>query len=235
MLILGLETCTPSGGMAVLERAEDGTGRVLASVMVVSGKAQSRLLAASVADMLKELGLAVDALDVVAVSHGPGSFTGVRVGLSLAKGLCLPPGGPRLVTLSSLQALAWQAFSGEDVSAVVAMHDALRGEVYARVVSVSNNSLTHDDDKDEVLSVEALMDRWPMRALVAGEGAFVHRDALMERLGERVVWPRPDRALPDARAVAMVGGMFAAGGRYADVPQAGPLYLRDATVKLKQR
>jgi tRNA threonylcarbamoyladenosine biosynthesis protein TsaB len=235
MLILGLETCTPSGGMAVLERADDGTGRVLASVMVVSGKAQSRLLAASVADMLKELGLSVGALDVVAVSHGPGSFTGVRVGLSLAKGLCLPPGGPRLVTVSSLEALARHAYSGEDVAAVVAMHDALRGEVYARIVGVSNGCLTEGDDKDEVLSLDALMDRWPERALVAGEGAFVHREGLAARLGDRVVWPRPDRALPDARTVALIGGMLAARGHYADVLQVGPLYLRDATVKIKQR
>jgi tRNA threonylcarbamoyl adenosine modification protein YeaZ len=221
--------------MAVLERADDGTGRLLASVAVVSGKAQSRLLAASVADMLEELGLTVGGLDVVAVSHGPGSFTGVRVGLSLAKGLCLPPGGPRLVTVSSLEALAWHAYSGEDVAAVVAMHDALRGEVYARMVSVSNRGLTTGNDKDEVLTIDALMERWPGRALVAGEGALLHREALVARLGDRVVWPRPDRALPDARTVALIGGMLAAEGKVADVLKVGPLYLRDATVKVKQR
>jgi len=235
MLILGLETCTPSGGMALLDQPEEGPGRILAASGVVSGRAQSRLLAKSVDGSLRELGLAVGDVDVVAVSNGPGSFTGVRVGLALAKGLCVLPGGPRLVTMSSLEALAWQAYGGEDVDAVVAMHDALRGEVYARIAPVNEVSLSLESAMDKCVAVEALMDLLPRRVLVAGEGALVHRALLEERLEGRIHWARADRMLPDARAVSCLGGKFARDQQWTDALMVGPVYLREPTVKVKER
>lgn len=235
MIVLGLETCTPSGGMALMEIGEDGCGRVLAAEVMLSGRAQSRLLGEAIQSALAELGMRMDQVDVVAVSNGPGSFTGVRVGLSLAKGLCILPGGPRMVCVSSLEALVSHAFGGEDVEAVIGMHDALRGEVYARVAPVNKSDLSIGSAKDECLSVGELMNRWPAKALVAGEGAFAHREQLERVLGDRVMWPRADRALPDPRGVALVGWKLACLGRWTDPAQAVPIYLREATVKMKAR
>ncbi len=233
MIILGLETCTPSGGMALMEFGEDGCGRVLAAEVMLSGRAQSRLLGEAIQSALAELGMRMEQVDVVAVSNGPGSFTGVRVGLSLAKGLCILSGGPRMVCVSSLEALVCHAYGGEDVEAVIGMHDALRGEVYARIAPVNKSDLSIDGAKDECLSMRELMDRWPARALVAGEGAFAHREVLERELGDRLVWSRADRALPDPRGVAMIGWKLACRGEWTDASAAAPIYLREATVKLR--
>src|SRR5690606_16814541 len=105
VIILGLETCTPSGGMALMEFGGDGCGRVLAAEVMLAGRAQSGLLGEAIQAALAELGMRMEQVGVVAVSNGPGSFTGVRVGLSLAKGLCILSGGPRMVCVSSLEAL----------------------------------------------------------------------------------------------------------------------------------
>src|SRR5690606_23899966 len=112
MIVLGIETSSPTGGIALMDEQ-----RLLACQTITSSRAHSRLILPTVQAMLRELDLAVGAIDVVAASHGPGSFTGVRVGLTLAKGLC-ESGTPRLVTVSTLEALAWRAYAGEDVEYV---------------------------------------------------------------------------------------------------------------------
>ncbi len=126
MIVLGLDTSTLTASVALCVCVCDDAGeRVLASHADVAQKHSDTLLLL-VDRCLRGAGVARAALDVIAVGAGPGSFTGLRIGLATAKGLCFALDRP-LVLVSSLAALAARAPSGR----VVALTDAHKAEVYA--------------------------------------------------------------------------------------------------------
>ncbi|MBR4212417.1 MAG: tRNA (adenosine(37)-N6)-threonylcarbamoyltransferase complex dimerization subunit type 1 TsaB [Bacteroidales bacterium] len=123
--ILLLETSTESCSVALCE----GT-TLLAKRYTDTPKLQSSLLAPFVDEVLREAGLKAAECDAVAVSEGPGSYTGLRVGVSTAKGICFGAGLP-LIAVGTLRVLAEQG-RGE-AGIIVPMIDARRMEVYAAV------------------------------------------------------------------------------------------------------
>lgn len=223
MIVLGIETCSPSGGVALF----DGDC-LLGSQTICSARAHSRLIMPAVETMLRELGKGVGDVHAVAVSAGPGSFTGVRVGMALGKALC-EPGTPRLVLVSTLEALAFRAWAGEAVDSVVPLLNARKGEVYGAAFAVEGGSLVRRGD-DFTCPPEHLADRTAGVCLVAGEGARAWRPQIAAALAGRVVEARADRFDTSAEQVAMLGHREAAAGRFADPAAAGPVYLRDASV-----
>ena len=122
-LFLGIDTSTPRGGIAL---ASDGVVR--AEVNFDGFVSPSRRLLASIHFALETTGLTLADLAGLAVTVGPGSFTGIRVGLATARGLALATGMP-VVGVSTLVALAAAAAGGDEQ--VAAWLDAGRGEVYA--------------------------------------------------------------------------------------------------------
>ena len=123
--ILMIETSTECCSVAVC----DGP-RILASRIDETPRRQSAMLVPYIVEVLQEAGLRGEDLDAVAVSEGPGSYTGLRVGVSTAKGFCFGTGKP-LLGIDTLQILANQAEGSLD--RIVAMIDARRMEVYSAV------------------------------------------------------------------------------------------------------
>lgn len=119
MIVLALDTCLFACSAAVVR-----DGAVLASRIEPMSRGHQERLAPLVAEVMDEAGLGFDQLDRVAVTVGPGSFTGLRVGLAFAKGLSAALGIPA-VGIGSLEALA-QSHAGR----VFAVLDAKRGQVY---------------------------------------------------------------------------------------------------------
>jgi len=119
MLVLGLDTCLSSCSVAVL----DG-GRVLASAREVMARGHQERLAPMAQAVMGEAGLAFDRLERIAVTVGPGSFTGLRVGIAFAKGLALALDIPT-VGIGTLEALAADA-----QGLVFSVIDARRGQLY---------------------------------------------------------------------------------------------------------
>ncbi|HEX3364127.1 tRNA (adenosine(37)-N6)-threonylcarbamoyltransferase complex dimerization subunit type 1 TsaB [Phenylobacterium sp.] len=118
-MILGLDTCLSSCSVAVL----DGE-RVLASGREIMARGHQERLAPMARDVMADAGLAFDRLDRIAVTVGPGSFTGLRVGIAFAKGLAFALGKPA-VGIGALEALAAQA-----PGLVFPAIDARRGQLY---------------------------------------------------------------------------------------------------------
>ena len=118
-----IETSTECCSVALSRGAQ-----ILARRVDETPRQQSAMLAPYIADILRETGLQASDLDAVAVSEGPGSYTGLRVGVSTAKGICFGADKP-LIGIDTLQILALQA-SGS-FHRIVAMIDARRMEVYA--------------------------------------------------------------------------------------------------------
>lgn len=119
MIVLAIDTCMGACSAAVV----DGE-RILARRVEIMARGHQERLAPLVADLMTEAGLAFDALDRVGVTVGPGSFTGLRVGLAFAKGLSAALAIPA-VGIGTLEALA-----EPEAGNVLAVLDAKRGQVY---------------------------------------------------------------------------------------------------------
>lgn len=126
-LILAIDTCGTEGTVA-LGRA-DSIGLHRLGQRAMAGKTYSSLLVQEIAALLEESGSPLAALDAIAVVHGPGSFTGMRVGVAAAKALA-EAAQKRLIAISRLEVLARKS-AAEGLRC--AMLDAGRGEVYAGV------------------------------------------------------------------------------------------------------
>ena len=208
MLTLGIETAADVCAVALL----DGDALLVRSSVGVP-RAHGRRLAPLIAEALAHAGRAPDALDLVAVSAGPGSYTGLRIGMATAKGLCLATGAG-LATVPTLRALADGADAAGGV--VVVALPSRRGEVYA--AAYAGGAAVREPT---ALALSDL-DGWlpPAPLALGGPGA------------DRVAEAAPDRAwrrlalAPDAVAVARLGQAEARAGRLADVAAAEPSYLK---------
>ena len=131
MLTLALESSAKAASAAVFE-----DDKLLAFTMQNAGLTHSRTLLPMAEDLLKNLGKSVQELDLVAVSRGPGSFTGLRIGLAEAKGLCWALQIPA-VGVSTLEAMAWGGPTMDGAMLCCAM-DARRGQVYNALFTVED-------------------------------------------------------------------------------------------------
>jgi tRNA threonylcarbamoyladenosine biosynthesis protein TsaB len=123
VIVLAVHSSTPSLGVAVTQN-----GRVLGETILVSNHEHLEKLATVIRELMAHLGLNLREIDGFGVAIGPGSFSGIRVGLATVKGLALALGKP-VAGISSLEILAWAALeSGESGLPVI---DARRGQVYS--------------------------------------------------------------------------------------------------------
>ena len=143
--ILMIETSTECCSVALSEGAQ-----IVAARINETPRQHASQLAPYIQEVLQEGGLTARDLDAVAVSEGPGSYTGLRVGVSTAKGLCFGAGKP-LLGIDTLRILADQAEGCFD--RIVAMIDARRMEVYAAPFDCSGNKL--DETRAIILDADS--------------------------------------------------------------------------------
>jgi tRNA threonylcarbamoyladenosine biosynthesis protein TsaB len=124
MRLLLIDTCGSEGGVVL---ADTELGQAIVGTEVLPGRTSSERLVPAVRRVMESAGWRLRELAAIVVVHGPGSFTGVRVGLSAAKGLS-EAGGVPLIAVSRLALLA--AAAGEEAATVHAVLDAGRGEFY---------------------------------------------------------------------------------------------------------
>ena len=225
--IILIETSTALCSAAL---AEDG--RIVSYVESGTPRAQASLTAPFVKQVLDELGLAVGDCDAVCVGKGPGSYTGLRVGVSTAKGLCFGAGIP-LIVVGTLDTLVYQA-TGEGLLPdgcryVVPMVDARRMEVYTAVFTPDGRQLT--ETRPQVIEsgdFADLLAEGPV--LFIGDGAGKCREALAH--------PNAYFAQCCPKASAMLRPAFAAfaASHFEDTAYFEPFYLKEfiATVPRKK-
>jgi tRNA threonylcarbamoyladenosine biosynthesis protein TsaB len=228
--LLAIESASERASVALLRG-----GVPLALRATPRERPASETLLPTLLALLGEHGLAPAALDGIAVSIGPGSFTGLRVGAATAKGLAF--GALHgVAAVPTLAALAAKGASLVPAPRVVATLDARREELYAAAYDGAD-PLVAPFWGPEVLAIEALAERiagehGPL--LVVGEGA----DALAVALGERragdLHWlPAPEGA-PDAEWVGRLGARMLAAGAGIAADALAPLYVRRAEAEVRR-
>lgn len=147
--ILNIETATKNCSVAI---AKDGQ-TLLCSEIAEQGYSHAEKLHVFIEEVLQRSGLSFADLSAIAVSQGPGSYTGLRIGVSAAKGLCYALGIP-LIAIDTLQILASQVLVGNGL--IVPMLDARRMEVYSAVFD-KNHQKTRPTEA-EIITAESFTD-----------------------------------------------------------------------------
>lgn len=220
MKILSIETSTTAASCAV-----QSEGKLVTEVFLNHKLHHSVLLFPMLEEVLARAELTMEQIDVIAVSGGPGSFTGLRIGIAAAKGLCLGSGKP-FVAISSLDAMAFTTYGFGGI--ICPMMDALRANVYSALYRWENGKLVKIKDymalpMDEL--VEQLAE-FTDPILFAGDCIPEHRQLLIEKLGERAVFVPISMTMPRASAIGELAATRAAVGDFDDMDAYAPIYLR---------
>jgi len=218
-MLLAVETSGLSGSLALYE-----SGRLVAERLLESeGRRHAQTLVSESGQLLSSQGLTPGDLSAVAVSVGPGSFTGLRVGLVFAKTLAWLRGIP-LLSVNTLQAMAQQCAEGH--AEVLSISDAQRGEVFSVLCRRDAAGLMRMVEEVRVQSPGALSPA----GVVAGSVVEQHRAVLEGQFSGRCllpVWPR-------AATVAILGADQLMRGESANVEQLEPLYVRPSYAEEKR-
>lgn len=218
MNILAFETATECCSVALL------CGEAVLERSRLAPRRHAELALPMAEAVLAEAGIGKAQLDAVAVGRGPGAFTGVRLGVSLAQGLALALDVP-VLPVSSLAALALQAPA--DGPLTLALLDARMGEVYAASYGHDEAGRLQPLDAERVCAPDAVTlpcadGPWQ----VIGSGWAAYADTVRASVGRTPVWADGTR-LPQAADVVRLARVDFAAGRGLAPEQALPVYLRD--------
>jgi tRNA threonylcarbamoyladenosine biosynthesis protein TsaB len=226
MRILAIETSTLAGGVALL----DGD-QLIAEHTLYARTTHSERLMATVDRLLGDSGWAIGELEGVAVSIGPGSFTGLRIGVSTAKGLALALGIP-LIGIPTLDALAVTLPHAADP--VCPILDAKKGEVYASLFHWEAGRMVRDWEY-LALTPEDLCSRLSGSVIFVGDGIRAFGELLSRALGPRARMAPPGRRLPSAACVAQLGHSRLLSGEADEPARLTPIYIRPSEAELRRR
>jgi len=215
MLILAFESSAKAASAALLR-----DGKLISQYTQCSGLTHSRTLLPMGEDMLKNAELTLGDVDLIAVAHGPGSFTGIRIGVSMVKGLAWAGDKP-CVGVSTLEAMAWHGLAAGGL--VCPVMDARRSQVYNALFSIENGKpvrLTEDRPISlEELASELAANDWA--PFLVGDGAELTYRYLTER-GIACTLAPENLRMQDAWGVAMA----AMDKEPGSADQLLPVYLR---------
>ena len=227
MRLLAVETSTLTGAVALLE-----AGGVVAESRVSVAVTHGERLVAAIDGVLRAARWGLAEVEAFAVALGPGSFTGLRIGLSTVKGLAFATGKP-VVGVPTLDALAWALpFCAYPVCPVL---DARKNEVYTGLYRTLEGRL-------EVLAApravppatlaEELRTSTEGPLVFVGDAVLPFSSVLTEILGTRARLAPADLRLPSAVTVGELGGWALGRGEAADPATLVPLYLRPSEAEL---
>lgn len=232
MIVLGIESSTPVASVAVVSG-----GGLLGEITLNVGLTHSEQLLPMVDDVLKQTRIPLTNINGIAVAGGPGSFTGLRIGMATAKGLAQGRNIP-LVGIPTLRALAYtQAGFQGLVSPVL---NARRGEVYTALFNFSDKKeqlgkeeqLIEDQAMDPLTWAQTLKEKGEPVVFV-GDGAGPYQDIWRETLGALALLPPPVSTLPRASTVAWLGRERLLRNETDDLFGLKPFYIRPVEAKAK--
>lgn len=226
MKILAVDTATGSCSVAV---AVDG--ELLAEITLIRDETHSKHLTGLIRQVIQVAGMSLDEMDGFAVTRGPGSFTGLRIGISTVKGLSAASGRP-LVGISSLESLAQQVCAGEHP--VCSMIDARREEVYVARYRKRNSVLSLEEN-EQALAPDKVLHSIQGTCVFVGNGAVVYRRIIMDLMGKRAHFAPATQNVIRAATVAQLAWRRFDAGDTDDLARFVPVYLRKSDAELNRQ
>lgn len=227
-LILAIETATMCGSVGLTEG-----GRCLAEVSVDTAATHSRRLIKQIDYLMRETEIKWEELDAVAISLGPGSFTGLRIGLSTAKGLCLATGCP-LLGVPTLDGLARQIMASSGTR-VLALLDARKKEVYGGFYQCNKKGVPVRTETYLVMKPAELAAMIEGMTILVGDGAVVYREIFAKAAEGQVIFAPSQSFFPRAATIGLIGHELFTAGDFVDPAMVVPFYIRPSEAELTIR
>jgi len=223
MYILGIETSTMTGSVAII------TEQQLIVEQTINAKiTHAERLITTIDDTLRAASLAIRELDGIAVSAGPGSFTGLRIGVTTAKSLAYSLRKP-IVAVSSLDALASQFLHSNLL--ICPMLDARKKEVYSACYRNSGSTVKRISEY-AVLTPANLLKGIHEPTLFLGDGVLPYRRLIESAVGEFAIFADAAHLLPRGSLVAKLGCDRLSAGEQDDCLPLTPFYLRQSDAEI---
>lgn len=225
MKILALETATIAGSVAVIDDNKGLIGEIKADVKI----AHSERLMSSVEWLLRSSGISIEEIDAFAVSIGPGSFTGLRIGLSTAKGLSYATGKP-IVPVPTLDAFAASLPFCSHL--ICPMLDARKNEVYAGLYKWKGGSCCN------ILPVTAmnpgeLLKQIREPVVLTGNATSTYKKLIADILKMNAVFAPASKMSPSASTVAEIAIEKINQGITTDPVSLTPFYIRRSEAEIR--
>ena len=219
--ILALETTEHNGSLAAM-----ANGNLLEELILERTQRSAQSLAPAMVALLKQVGWRPADVQLVAVSRGPGSFTGLRIGVTTAKVFAYAVGA-EILGVDTLEAIA--AAVPEDVTKVSVVMDAQRGQIVGRYYGRRSDGWFEPTEPQRLIDVETWLEQLPPEIAVTGPilGKLADRLPSHVRLLDRRCWS------PRASVVARLAARDYALGRRDDLWKLAPHYCRPSAAEEK--
>ena len=227
-LFLCVDSSTMYGSVAIV--SDSGC---ISEHSLVSRITHSKRLLTSIQTIMQECELKWPDLDGLAITIGPGSFTGLRIGLTTIKGICMATGLP-LIGISSLEALACQfPYCSLPICPIL---DARKQEVYTALYHTTSGTIRTDMEPC-VTGIDTLAANIHEPTLFVGDGVDVYKDTIIEKLATNALFAPPQLIFPKATATGTLALRQFNMNQFLDPASAAPIYIRpsDAEANLKSR
>jgi tRNA threonylcarbamoyladenosine biosynthesis protein TsaB len=220
MPILSIDTSTKNCSVAIHQ-----DGKLLAISELYSEKSSSGMLTTLIQNVVKYANLTLKDLDAIAIAKGPGSYTGLRIGVSTAKGLCYTLDKP-LIAVNSLEAMAYQLKDFVDADYLLCpMIDARRMEVYCAIyrasslyeIEATQAKIIDENSFDELLRLNGIV--------FFGDGAEKCKNILQEVSGNAFFLDTEIH--PSARTVGYLATQLFKQNQFENLADFEPFYLKD--------
>jgi tRNA threonylcarbamoyladenosine biosynthesis protein TsaB len=225
--VLALDTATPCSCVAITAGTRHD-GEVVASLSLTGKITHSRRLLSAIGWLMQESAMTWPVIGGIAVGLGPGSFTGLRIGMATAKGLAAAA-GTVLLGVSTLDSLAARCgFAG----LICAVLDARKKEVYAAFYRCNDQGLTERIGEPTVLAPDRLAAAIDEPVLLVGDGARVYGETFRELLGDKVRFAPAALHEPSAASLGLLAGEMLERGELLDLAEGVPVYVRSSDAEL---
>ena len=220
MKVLAIDSSSSIASAALLD------GNILVAEYTVNNKkTHSQILMPMIEELLKKTSIKIDEIDAFAVCAGPGSFTGLRIGIATAKGLAHACNKP-LVCVSTLEAMAYNLPYCSHL--IVPLLDARRDQVYGAVYRYNN------DNVDTLIapcavSIDEILDnitKTKQKAVFIGDGALRFGEYIKEKIGDNAIFLYANSNMQRASSVGTIAQIKLINGESVTYDKAFPVYLR---------
>jgi tRNA threonylcarbamoyladenosine biosynthesis protein TsaB len=224
MKVLGIDTSTSCGGVGLID-----DGELISDYLLNVPVTHSERLLGAIELVLREAACPIENLDGWAIALGPGSFTGLRIGVSTVKGLAFATGKP-VAGVSTLDVLASQIAPTPYL--ICPVLDARKKEVYTAFYRFEKGLIKRQSD-DQAIKPEDLVRRIKEQTIFLGDGAKTYREFLLKSISSLALFPSAPLHFSHGSMVAKLGSQLLQRGECLDLSTFAPLYVRPSEAEVK--
>jgi len=225
MKVLGIDTSTSCGAVGLIDDEQ-----VLSDTLLNIPVTHSERLLGAIEFSLREARCSIEDVEGWAISLGPGSFTGLRIGVSTVKGLAFATGKP-VAGMGTLDVLASQVSPTPYL--ICPILDARKKEVYSAFYRYGEGGVLLRQSEDQVLRPEDLVKRINGQTILIGDGVRTYRDLLLRSLPSLAIFPAAPLHIPHGSMVAKLGFELLKKGDHLNVSTFSPIYIRPSEAEVK--